>query len=136
MAGDKAPLTKALTADAPAVATAGNDASESVGPAPFAGTVAGVTYTPSAAITGANTNSRTLKLVNKGQSGSGTTVIAELALTSGVNAAAFDEKALTLSGTAANKEVAEGDVLAFVSEHVGTGITDPGGEVQVRLERS
>ena len=133
---DKAPLTRTLTADAPVVSTVGNDASESVGPAPFAGVVASVTYTPSAAITGANTNSRTLKLVNKGQSGSGSTVIAELALTSGVNAAAFDEKALTLSGTAANKEVAEGDVLAIESLHVGTGIADPGGEVQVKLERS
>jgi hypothetical protein len=133
---DKAPLTRTLTADTPPVATAGNDASEAVGPAPYAGVVSSVTYTPSASITGANTNSRTLKLVNKGSAGSGTNVVAELALVSGVNPAAFVQKALTLSGTASKLEVAEGDVLVFVSEHVGTGITDPGGEVQVKLERS
>lgn len=133
---DKAPLTRTLTADTQPVATAGNDASESVGPAPFAGVVASVTYTPSAAITGANTNSRTLKVVNKGSAGSGTNVVAELALVSGVNPAAAVQKALTLSGTASKLEVAEGDVLLFVSEHVGTGITDPGGEVQIKLERS
>lgn len=132
---DKAPLTRKLTADTDALAV-GVDSSYSVGPAPFAGTVASVTYTPPAAITGANTNSRTLTLVNKGQSGSGSTVIATLALTNGVNAAAFDETALTLSGTAANLEVAEGDVLAFVSTHVGTGIADPGGEVTVTVSRS
>jgi hypothetical protein len=133
---DKAPLTKTLTADTQPIATAGNDASEAVGPAQFAGVVTSVTYTPSAAITGANTNSRTLTLVNKGQSGAGTTVVAELALVSGVNPAANDEKALTLSATAANLVVAEGDVLTFVSTHVGTGITDPGGHVEVKVERS
>jgi hypothetical protein len=133
---DQAPLTKKLTADTDAV-SAGSDASLSIGPAPVAGTVTSVTYTPSGSgITGANTNSRTLKVVNKGQSGSGSTVVADLALTSGINATAFDEKALTLSGTAANLVVAEGDVLAFVSEHVGTGLADPGGEVQVKVSRS
>lgn len=132
---DKAPLTRKLTADTDALAV-GADGSYSVGPCPFAGTVAAVTYTPSAAITGANTNSRTLTLVNKGQAGSGSTTVATLALTTGVNAAAFDETPLTLSGTAANLEVAEGDVLAFVSTHVGTGIADPGGEVTVTVSRS
>jgi hypothetical protein len=42
---------------------------------------------PDAAITGANTNTRTISLVNKGQDGTGTTVVATLALTSGVNRA-------------------------------------------------
>jgi len=131
---ERAPLTSKLTADADAVAK-GADSSISIGPAPFAGKVTSVTYTPSAAITGTATNTRTLKLLNKGQSGSGTAVVAELALVSGVNPAAFDEKALTLSGTASKLEVAEGDILAFESVHTAEGLVDPGGEVQVKIAR-
>jgi len=132
---DQAPLVKKLTADADAVAK-GSDGSIAVGPAPFAGKVTSVTVTPPSTLTGANTNSRTLKLINKGQSGSGTNVIAEKAFTSGVNATAFDETALTLSGTASKLEVAEGDVLALESVHVGEGLADPGGEVQVKITRA
>jgi hypothetical protein len=134
MSTGEAPLVRKLTADADAVAK-GSDGSISVGPAPFAGKVVSVTYIPPSTLTGANTNSRTLKLVNKGQSGSGTNVVAEKAFTTGVNAAAFDETALTLSGTASKLEVAQGDVLALVSEHVGEGLADPGGEFQVKIER-
>lgn len=130
-----APLTQKLTADADAVAK-GSDGSLSIGAAPFAGTVTGVTYTPPTKLTGANTNSRTLSLVNKGAGGEGTAVIAELACVSGVNANAFDETALTLSGTGSKLVVADGDVLAFVSTHVGEGLADPGGEVTVRIARS
>jgi hypothetical protein len=72
----------------------------------------------------------------QGPGGAGTTSVASLALTSGVNAPAADEKALTLSGTPANLVVASGDVLEFDSTHVGTGIADPGGLVQVTFSRS
>jgi hypothetical protein len=130
-----APLTQKLTADADAVAK-GADGSISVGVAPFDGTVTSVTYTPPATLTGANTNSRTLSLINKGQSGSGSAVVAETAFTSGINATAFDEKALTLSGTSSKLEVKAGDVLAFVSTHIGEGLADPGGEVTVKVARS
>ena len=52
-----------------------------------------------------------------------------------VNAVAFDEKALTVTATAADKTVAAGDVLVFVSTAVGgTGLVDPGGRVQVEIE--
>jgi hypothetical protein len=87
-------------------------------------------------MTGDNTNGRTLTIVNKGQSGAGSTVMATLAFTTGVNGVAFDEKAFTLSGTAANLNVVSGDVLAVVSTHTGTGIADPGGRVEVQLSRS
>jgi hypothetical protein len=132
---DQAPLTKSLTGDLDAVA-AGSDATTPLGAAPFAGTVSAVVWVPTAAITGAATNSRTVTLVNKKQDGTGTTVVATLALASGTNPAAFDEVALTLSGTAANLVVAEGDVLAFKSAHEGTGLADPGGEVRAKITRS
>jgi hypothetical protein len=131
---DQAPLNKSLTGDIDALgATA--DGTTPLGAAPFAGTVASVIYIPSVAITGANTNTRTLNLINKKQDGTGSTVVATLALASGVNPAAFDETPLTLSGTAANLVVAEGDVLAFQSVHASSGLADPGGEVRVKITR-
>jgi hypothetical protein len=94
-------------------------------------TISGVSYIPAAAITGADTNTRTLSVQNKGAAGSGTTSVASLALASGVSAAAFDEKAVTLSATAANLDCTSGDVLAFLSTHAASGLADPGGVVEV-----
>jgi hypothetical protein len=90
-------------------------------------TIVTITYIPQATITGAATNNRTISVINKGQSGSGTAVPASLNFANGTNATAFDEKALTNSATAADLDAASGDVLAFSSVHVGTGIADPGG---------
>lgn len=132
----KAPLVTTLEENAPAVA-AGSDKDTVVGRAPFAGTITAVTYTPDAQLTGANTESRTLSVINKGADGNGTTSVATKAFTSGVNANDFDETALTLSGTAANLVVADGDILAFNSLHVGsTGLADPGGKVRITVSRS
>lgn len=133
---DEAPLSRTQNHQVTAVGTAGNDATTVLFQAPFACTVTGVNYVPAAAITGANTNTRLVELVNKGQAGSSTTQIATVQFNSGVNAAAFDEKAITLSGTAANLVLAAGDTVIWNSTHVGTGITDPGGLVSVTLSRN
>lgn len=133
---DTAPYVRVIEADVPAVSTAGNDDDSVIAQAPFACTVTSVQYVPEAAITGADTNSRTVSLVNKGAAGSGTTTVASLALTNGVNATANDEKAITLSGTAANLVLAEGDTLQWRSIHVGTGIADPGGLVRITVSRN
>lgn len=131
-----APLVRVLEQDVPAVGTAGNDDDTIVTQAPFACTVTAVEFVPEAAITGANTNSRTVSLVNKGQAGSGTTTVASLALVTGVNAAANDEKAITLSVAPADLVLAAGDTLQWRSIHIGTGITDPGGLVRVTVSRT
>jgi hypothetical protein len=131
-----APYVRVIEADVPAVSTAGNDQDTVAAQAPFDGVVTGVQYVPVGAITGADTNSRTLSLVNKGQAGSGTTTVATLALTSGVNATADDDKTITLSGTSANLQVASGDTLLWRSVHVGTGITDPGGLIRITIARA
>lgn len=131
-----APLSLFPSGIVPPVATAGNDADTPVFVAPFACTVTSVTYTPSATITGAATNNRTLNLRNKGLTGVGTTVVASLNFASGVNADAFDEKAITLSGTPANLVLAAGDVLALQSLPILTGITDPGGMLRVTVTRN
>jgi len=109
-----------------------------LGAAPMTGKVEAVKYTPAAAINGADTNSRTLTLVNRGPAnagpgGGGNKTAATLALTNGINAAAFTPKAVTVSGVAADVAVTAGDVLVFNSTHIGTGIADPGGTVEVTL---
>ncbi|MGW4663186.1 hypothetical protein [Streptosporangium sandarakinum] len=132
---DTAPYTQVLTANVPAVSTAGNDDDTLIAQAPFNCTVTAVEYVPEAAITGASTNNRTVSLVNKGATGSATTTVATLTFDNGVNASANNEKALTLSGTAANLNLDAGDTLQWRSIHVGTGITDPGGIVRVTISR-
>lgn len=134
--GDKAPNVQTLKGNLPATA-AGSDYDQSLGEAPFAGEVTAISYTPEANITGDNTESRTLTIVNKGSDGNGTTVVGTLAYTTGVNATDFNEDAFTLSAVADATDVAAGDILAAVSTHVGsTGLADPGGLVQVSISRS
>lgn len=129
-------ITERFQATIPATAAAA-DYDQTVAESHVAGTVTAVTYTPEAAVTGANTETRTLTLVNKGQAGAGTTVVGTLAFTSGVNGVAFDEKAFTLSAVAGATTVAVGDVLALVSTHSGTtGLADPGGRVEIEVARS
>jgi hypothetical protein len=112
-------------------ATAGSDLNTQFYVSPRAATVSSVSYVPVTTITGANTNTRSVSLVNLGQAGAGTTVVATLQFNSGVNATAGIAKTITLSGTAANLVLAAGDVLQWQSTHVGTGIADPGGLVAI-----
>jgi hypothetical protein len=129
---EEAPFVKTHTARVAAVGTAGNDLTTQVAEAPFAGTVTAVKYVPDATQAGADTNSRTYNLINKTKS----KTVATLAQTAGVELTAATAKSLTVSGTASNVEVAEGDELALESLHVGTGIKDPGGLVEVTFSRS
>jgi hypothetical protein len=112
-------------------ATAGSDLNTNVWIVPSDATVTAVTYAPVTAVTGANTNTRSVSLVNKGTDGTGTTVIATIQYNSGVNAAASDENTVTLSGTAANLLLTAGQLLQWQSTHIGTGIADPGGLVNI-----
>lgn len=134
MAGEKAPFQVTLSTDVEALGTAvaGSEAVR----APVAGTVTKASYIPAAAVTGAATNNRVLTIVNRGQDGTGTTVVATLTFGNGVNAAAYDEKDFTLSVVAGATTVAEGDVLEVRSGVNGTGIADPGGTVVLGIARS
>jgi hypothetical protein len=119
------PRTETLEAEV-AAAAANADASGGYVTAPFDGTVSAAEIIASAAITGADTESRTIQLHNRGQAGSGTTLVASKAFVEEVDAAADDATALTLSGTAANLEVEAGDILEFTSLHIGTtGLAGP-----------
>lgn len=130
-----APLVRVIEEGVPAVATAASD-DTLLAQSPYAGTVTAVQYVPEAAITGAATNNRTVSLVNKGQAGSGTTVVATLTFASGTNATANNEVSLTLSSTEADRVVAEGDTLQWRSIANGTGLADPGGVARVTVSRS
>lgn len=103
--------------------------------APYAGTVTAAAFVPTTDITGADTNSRTVEVVNRGQAGSGTTQVALLALTAGVNAVATHEKALPLSSTPSDLVVAAGDVLRVTSLHVGTGLAAPELDARIRFDK-
>jgi YD repeat-containing protein len=113
-------------------------ADQVIGEVNRAGRVTSVSYTPEGALSGAaSPASRTLTLVNKTQAGIGTTNIATLALVSGVDLVAFDEKAITLTATVADRAVAAGDELVWVSTAVGgTGLIDPGGHVVIEIGAS
>lgn len=131
---DTAPLLQTVTVSVAGTATA-VDNERNVAVAPYGGSVNLVTYTPETTLSGVDTNSRTITLVNKGQTGTGTTIIATKAFTAGQNAAADDETTIPLSPTAGNRLIQNGDVLAWQSLHVGTGLADPGGLAKIEFLR-
>lgn len=117
----------------PAQATAATAQDLVIGEVSHGGTVKEVTIIPEAAVTAQATNYRTIRVVNKGQAGTGTTEVAALPLdTPGTdNLVAFDEKTIPLSGTAANLAVVAGDVLAVDETITGTGLAHGGYTVKV-----
>jgi hypothetical protein len=134
---DTAPHIQQLEATIPAQGTANAAQDQVVGEAPFAGTVTSVSITPEAAVTAHGTNYRTFRLVNKGAAGSGSTVVASFATDTVTtdDLVAFDEKELTLSGTAANLVVAAGDVLAADETVAAGGVAHGGYQMRVTLSR-
>jgi hypothetical protein len=75
-------------------------------------------------------------VVNKGQSGSGSTVIASYqSNVAGGNLVAFDEKALPLSGTPANLNVAAGRRARRRRDVAGSGVAHSGYKAIVEISR-
>jgi glutamine amidotransferase PdxT len=97
-----------------------------------------VKIVPEAALTANATNFRTFRVLNKGQSGSGSTVVATFATDTPTtdDLAAFDEKSIPLSGTAANLVVAAGDVLAADETVAASGVAHSGYTIIVEITRS
>lgn len=131
---DTSPYSASRTAPVPAVAQAVTTA-VAVAVAPLAGTVSRVYYAPNAAITGANTHTRLVELINSGTDGLGATVVASLQFDLGVDAVALNETIVTL-GAAADLVVGQNDVLVWKSTSVGNGLADPGGLLRIEIERS
>lgn len=83
-----------------------------------------VSVVSQAAVTGNNTNTKNLNIVDAGSAGVGTTEIANLDLVTGVNITALDEVNVPLNATylVPGRTLAAGDVLVLETELVGTGV--------------
>jgi len=85
-----------------------------------------VQIVPQATITGADTNSANLNLINKGSAGAGTTELGNIDFVNGTNATAFDAKDIVADTAIADATaLSQGDVLAIEREKVGTGLAIP-----------
>jgi len=94
-----------------------------------AGALKAAYWIPSASQAGHGTNYRTLKIVNLGSAGSGTTVAASLGLTA--SKAANVAHALTVDTD--NNSLSAGDVLAYVTTSAGNGIAVNAANVQLEF---
>ncbi len=99
--------------------------------APFRCVVTAVKWTPNAAVTADGTNYFSVVVKNRG-SGAGTTAIATRAY-SATNGVAFTSETVTLSGTAADLNVAAGDLVSVAKTVGGSGLAMPDGLVQVTV---
>lgn len=132
-----APLTRTISATVPGVGSATTDQDQTIDEVPFNGTVASAKIIPEANLTANGTNYRTWQIVNKGQDGNGTTVVATFASDTPTtdDLADFDEHMLTLSAVAGATTVTQGDVLAVVETHTGSGVAHSGYRVEVEISR-
>ena len=109
-----------------------------IGRVPFSGFVSNVSIVPEAALTANATNFRTFRVINKGQAGAGSTVVASRPTSTPTtdDLVAFDEKAITLSGTPANLQVAAGDILVADETVAASGVAHSGYKIIVEISRS
>jgi hypothetical protein len=132
---DRAPSLQVIESYDPGATIAADD-TFALGEVKNPGVVSAVSFLPEGSSTGDNTNKRTYQVINRGQDGLGTTVVATIDLVTGNDLVAFDEKNATLSVVAGATAVAAGDELAWKSTHAGTGLVDPGGKVRVEIAQS
>ena len=99
-----------------------------------AGTVTKCEWIPTAAFVGADTNTRTISVINKGAAGAGTNQLANQLLNAASGTQAADVAFVIPAGTGPNT-VAAGDILVFSSVHNGTGLADPGGMVRLEITK-
>ncbi|RPH36343.1 MAG: hypothetical protein EHM90_02220 [Chloroflexi bacterium] len=132
-----APLVRTLEIDVPAAGAAVAQ-DTIIGEAPFAGEVTAVSVISEGAVIAHATNFRTLRVLNKGQAGAGSTVVASLALDTPTtdDLAAKDEKSIPLSGVADATDVVEGDVLILDETVAASGLAHTGLLVKVDISRA
>jgi hypothetical protein len=93
-------------------------------------------HVPDDAITGADTNSTSLNLIDGGSAGSGTTEIANIDYVTGTDATANNEKAfVTAAGTTFTKyALAAGSSLMLQYVKAGTGLAIPTGNIVIEFQ--
>lgn len=99
---------------------------------PFNATVTAAKWVPESSITAHAANYFTLTLRNRA-TGAGTALAASRAY-SATNSTAMAPESMTLSGTAANLNLAEGDHLSVEKLVSGDGLAMPAGVVMVALK--
>lgn len=110
------------------------DSSTIVGTCPITGDVTSVKFIPNADKSGADTNTRTLTLYNDGQAdGDSPVSVATFAMISGTDLDQGVASTFTLSATEANLDVTAGDVLRLSSDHASSGLTQPGGQIEIGI---
>jgi hypothetical protein len=126
------PGTHQAQASLRAHAAATNTEKSHVFIAPFKARIKSVSLVFDAAITGANTNTTHVNLINAGTAGSGTTEIGNIDYVNGTNAAAGATVALYAPATPL--EVDAGTKLAIQHEKVGNGLDIPAALVVISYE--
>lgn len=100
--------------------------------APFNLKITGVKWVPAAAVTANGTNYFTLTLRNR-TTGAGAALPAQRSYAA-TNSVAFVAEAMTLSATAADLNIAAGDVLTIEKLVTASGLAMPDGTVQVHAQ--
>lgn len=109
--------------------TAGTADTWAVFTAPHDLTVTAARWIPNAAVTGANTNNFALQVKN------GSTGITDVkTYASGTDSVALTAETLTLSSTAADLQVDEGDVVHLARTVNGSGLASPDGTLEIEYE--
>ena len=119
------------TAYFPAFATADASKEVPIFLAEFACKIVKVSLVPQAAVSGADTNTRHLNLINKAAGGAGATELTNYDLTSGNDLAVMDEYVLYNPSTPL--DLPANTVLALEGEKIGTGLATPEMLVQVEF---
>lgn len=86
-----------------------------------------VTWVPGAAITGANTDTTHINVINRGTDGTLTTEIGNKDWIAGVNATAFGEVSIYAPAAGSELQLSQNHVISCTFEKVGNGLALPNG---------
>jgi hypothetical protein len=100
------------------------------------GKIVSLSLTPEANVTGATATARTFTVYNKGPAGALNRVLGTLVLGTGNDLVAYVPKTIPLSGTVADLEIAQGDVIVCTETVAGAGTAHSGGVLEVTIGNS
>jgi hypothetical protein len=124
------PGTHTHTVSVPAHAAATATEEYPIFYAPFNCKLTNVLYIPAADITGVDTNTTHLNIINRGAAGAGVTELDNVDFVAGVNAS----KAVPKDMATTDVNLAKGDVIVAQYEKVGTGLALPAGQIVFEYE--
>jgi hypothetical protein len=103
--------------------------------ASFAMRIKAVRHVPDTIVTGANTNTTHLNLIDAGASGAGTTEMGNIDYVNGTDTPAEDARAFTTSGSTFTAFTLDaGDVFSLQYEKVSNGLAIPAGMIVIEFE--